>query len=248
MVHLAGVAGLDDDAHPHPRLLADQVMVHRGEHEQRRDGGEILVGVAVGQHEELGAGGDRLVGLLAHLVDALLHGVLAGVEAVEPLDGVGEPLAVLGADPDDLREFVVVDHREVEHDLTRVLGGGVEEVALGSQSETHRGDDLFADRVERRVGDLGERLGEVVEDEPRTLGQHGDRGVRTHRAEGLGAVQSHRADEDAHLLLGVAEGALAARDGGRGVHDVLARREVFELDAVLLDPLGVGLERPRAAT
>ena len=105
------------------------------------------------------------------------------------------------------------------------------------------GDDLLADAVERRVGHLRELLGEVVEEQPGAVAEHGDRGVRAHGAERLRAVLRHRADEDPHLLLGVPEGALAAGDGCRRVHDVLALGQVLEVDAALVEPLAPGLRR-----
>jgi hypothetical protein len=49
-----------------------------------------------------------------------------------------------------LGELVVVDHREVEHDLACVFGARREEVALGPEPEAHRGDDLS--RIESSGG------------------------------------------------------------------------------------------------
>ena len=132
-------------------------------------------------------------------------------------------------------------HRERQDDLAGVRRRGVEEVALGADASSERGDELLADGVERRVGHLREELGEVVEDEPRALGEHGERGVGAHRAERLGAGAGHRRDEDLQLLLGVAEGPLAAGDRGRRVDDVLALGQVGELDEAGVQPLLVGL-------
>ena len=98
-----------------------------------------------------------------------------------------------GVDVLDLGQLVVVDHREVEGDGARVLGAPAQQVALGTEPEGERGDDLFADRVERRVGHLRELLREVVEQQPRALAEHGDRRVGAHRAERLRAVLTHRA-------------------------------------------------------
>ena len=243
MVHLAHVAGLDDQAHLHPGLLPDQVVVHGREHQQRRDRRELGVRVAVAEHDELRAVLDRRVGLVAHDLQALHESVCAVFDAVQALDHVRRLAAALGLDVLDLGELVVVDHREVEHDLLGVLGRRVEQVALGAEAQAHAGDDLFADAVERRVGDLGERLREVVEEQPRAVAQHGDRGVGAHRAERLRAVLRHRRDEDPHLFFGVAEGALPADHRGGGVHDVLALGQIREIDAALVEPLLPGLGR-----
>ena len=115
VVHLAHVARLDDEPDLHAVLVADEVVVHGREHEQRRDRREVLVRVAVGQDDELRAVVDRLVDLVAHLGEALLHapsgpcrrGRARGSSSTSELPRV--PIDVL-----DLRELVVVDHREVE--------------------------------------------------------------------------------------------------------------------------------------
>ena len=47
VVHLAGVAALDDEADLRAGLLADQVVVHGGGEQQRRDRGQLVGRVAV---------------------------------------------------------------------------------------------------------------------------------------------------------------------------------------------------------
>ncbi len=237
VVHLAHVTGLDDDADLHARLLTNQVVVHGREHQQRRDRSQVARRVAVAEHQELRPGLDRLVGLLAHLLQSLGEALGAVVDAVETTDDVRRAPSASGLEVLDLGELVVVDHGEVEQDLTRVLRSGVEQVALGPEPQLHRGDDLFADRVQRRVRHLREGLGEVVEEQARTVAQHSDRGVGTHRAERLGAVLRHRRDHDPHLFFGVAEGALAATHRRGRVRDVLALGQVCEVDTALVEPL-----------
>ena len=217
--------------------------MHRGEHEQRRDRREVLVGVAVAEHDELGAVLDRVIDFLAHLREALLHALVAGLDAVQAADRDRRAAGQGGVDVLDLRELVVVDHREVERDVLRVVWAPRQEVALRAEAERQRRDDFFTDRVERRVRHLRELLREVVEQQPGTLAEHRDRGVAAHRTERLSAVLAHRGEQDAHLLLGVAERALTARDRGDRVHDVLALRKVGEAHAPGVEPLLPGLER-----
>jgi hypothetical protein len=97
-----------------------------------------------------------------------------------------------------------------------------------------RGDDLLADRVDRRVGDLGEELLEVIVEQARLVGEHRERRVVAHGADGLDAVLGHRGEDDALVLKGVAEGDLALEE--RGVIGRLDGRclgEVAEVDEVL---------------
>ena len=137
-------------------------------------------------------------------------GALAAVGPVQAADLHGEPLAVGAFDVGDLRQLVVVDHRERQR---RPAAGGPRLVSsrlpFGPMAHVQRGDQLLADGVQRRVGDLGEGLHEVVEEQARALGEHGDRRVGAHGAERLGAGAGHRAEQDPQFLGGVAEGALA---------------------------------------
>ena len=134
VMDLAHIACLDDEAALHARLLADEVVVHGGQHEQRRDGREVLVGVAVGEHDELRAVLDGLVDLLAHLLEALLHALVAGLDAVQAADRDRRPPGEGGVDVLDLGQLVVVDHREVERHDARVLGAPFEQVALRTEA------------------------------------------------------------------------------------------------------------------
>ena len=163
-----------------------------------------------------------------------------GVQARDPHAGEARLVAVV-VDVQDLGQLVVVDHRERQDDLAAVRRGRLEDVALGADDAGQRGHDLLADGVQRRVRDLREELGEVVEDHARSRREDGDRRVGAHRADRLGSGAGHRLDDDAQLLLGVAEGLLPPRDGLRGVHDVLAVRQRPEVDQPGVQPLVVRL-------
>ena len=75
------------------------------------------------------------------------------------------------------------------------------------RDETHH--QLFADRVDRRVGHLGKILLEVGEQEFWLVGQRRDRCVVAHRADRLFALDRHRRHQDTQVLLRIAEGLLA---------------------------------------
>ena len=180
VVDLADVAGLHEETDPGAGLLADQVVVHRGGEQQRRDRGEVATGVTVGEHDEPGAPADRLGHLDEDLLEPRMHRLRAAVDLVETADDVRRiPRQVaVGVDVDDLGQLVVVDDRERQDQLARVRRGDRQGVALGADGHAERGDELLADGVERRVRDLREQLGEVVEQQPGPAGEHGDRGCR----------------------------------------------------------------------
>ena len=80
-----------------------------------------------------------------------------------------------------------------QQDLATRRRGRLEQVLLGPHDARHRRDDLFADRVQRRVGHLREEFDEVVVEQPGPLRQHRRRGVGAHRAQRFGTGGRHRA-------------------------------------------------------
>ena len=66
VVHLAGLAGLDDEADLGAGLLADQVVVHRRGGEQHRDRRQVLVRQPVRQDDDVDAVLDGLGDLTPH--------------------------------------------------------------------------------------------------------------------------------------------------------------------------------------
>ena len=125
VVDLADVAGLDQQRDLGAGLAPHQVVMHGGAQQQRGDRGAVRVGVAVGEHDEPLAAGDVPVDLRADLAEALAQAGTPVSDPVQPCDpDSGEPGGVaIGVDLAELRELVVVDHREREQDLPAVAQG-----------------------------------------------------------------------------------------------------------------------------
>ena len=248
MVHLAGVATLDDQPDLGSLLLTDQVVVHRTGEQQRRDRRIHLVTVAIAEHDDARAVGDCLADLDTQRIDRPLERKTATGHAVETADrdrrqlGERQRLAVGDlVDLHNLGELVVVDDRERQHQLAAALRTGLQQVPLRADRGPDRRDDLFADRVERRVGDLREQLLEVVEQHPRPLAEHGDRRVGTHRTQRFAAALGHRRHDQLQLFVGVTEHLLAAQHGGMAVLDVFALGELGQVHETIVEPLLVRL-------
>ena len=161
----------------------------------------------------------------------------------EPVDGEGleaRRLAVL-VDVHQLGQVVAVDHRQRQQDLAARAAARLEQVGLGADGGRQRGHQLLADGVEGRVGHLGEELGEVVVEQARAVREHRDGRVRAHRAERLGARAGHRGEDDAQLLVRVAEQALLGDDAAVLGREHGAGRELLEADLVGRQPLVVGV-------
>ena len=243
MVHLPRVAAFDDEPDPGPLLLPHEMVVHgRGEQEGGNRGARGA-GVAVRQYDDVRPEGDRLRNLLADLVQG-------GFEPRSPLgDGEqavdGEALKPGGltvlVDIEQLGEVVVADDRVGQGNLAARCRLGLEQVALRPDGGFEGGDELLADGVEGRVGHLGEKLGEIVVEKARPLGEHGNRGVGAHGADRLGPRTRHRLDDEPQLLGGHPEESLMAHD--RGVlgreHDPRGRSSRWTRP--LGEPLPVGV-------
>ena len=168
-----------------------------------------------------------------------------GIEARDDLRAeVAEaPVAV---DTDELGELVVVEHRVANEDLATRLRARVEQVAFGADRAADRSDQLLANGVERRVGHLRELLREVVVEHAAAVGQHGQRGVGAHRAEGLFARRHHRSEEHLELFVRVAEHLLALQQRALVAAGHGTRRQVVEVDEVAVEPLLVRALRAQA--
>ena len=207
VMHLPRVARLDDQAHLHAAALADEVMVHARGGEQRGNGRQLLVHPAVGQDQVGRAVAHRLACLRAHRLQGPREAGAALGHGVDHLDG-GRPVAgEVGVT--DARDLLVVEDGRPQLELPRGLGGRLQQVALGSDGGRDLRHQLFADAVQGRIRHLGEELLEVVVQEPRPVGEHGQRGVGAHGAHRLLTGGGHGAQEEPEVLVGIAEGLLA---------------------------------------
>ena len=84
------------------------------------------------------------------------------------------------------------DFSSIKWQLSRF---GLEQIAFGANRRFGGGDDFFADTIDRRIGDLREKLFEIVEQRLRLVRQNRQRRIRAHRANGFHAVARHRHHE-----------------------------------------------------
>ena len=175
VVHLAGVTRLDDEPDLGAGAVANKMVVHGRDAQQRRDRRHRLVGLAVGQHDDARAVTDGRRHLGPDVVERLLQALAAPVDRVQAANHRGAHAVlvaadlVIGIDADQLRQLGVAQDRLRQHDLAARLGVRVEQVALGTDGALQAGHHLFANGVQRRVGHLGEQLLEVVVEHPRPL-------------------------------------------------------------------------------
>ena len=71
---------------------------------------------------------------------------------------------------------------------------------------------LFADRINRRIGHLRKVLLEIIVEQTRLVREHGNWCVRPHRANGIVRLDRHRLKELCHIFLSVTKGLLALEE------------------------------------
>ena len=131
----------------------------------------------------------------------------------------------------------------------RLLRG--HQVTLGTNHALQRGNNLFADGIDRRVGHLREHLLEVLERELGDFRHHREGRVVAHGPEGFRPGANHGEEDHVERLArepGGAEGREEAHDAGRVVADAVdggrrgrgsLRDESVQLDDLVLHPVGV---------
>ncbi len=243
-MHLARLAGFDDEADRGAQAGADQMMMHGGAGEQRGDRNPVRARHAVGQDDDVDALADRGFGARAEFVEHLLEprraeaGMEGGVERARLEMAVGDlrdraDLFQIGVGQDRLAHF-------------EALGAGhalqVEQVRPRPDDRDQAHHQLLADRIDRRVGDLREVLLEVGEQRLRLVRQRRDRRVVAHRAVGFFAGGGHRRHQDVDVFLRIAERLLPIQQRQVGAHALGRRvRQFLQHDLGAVEPLAIGM-------
>ena len=169
-------------------------------------------GGAVGEDDDGDFPVHRFLDLGTKLVDARLEPVFSGRGvpcAIEHMRGE----TVLGH-VGDLIELVVEEDRGLERDGFAMLGRFLKDVALRAETRAERHDRPLADRVDGRVGHLGEALFEIGVKQARVGGEDGERDVIAHREHGFLRALDHGRENHVELLGRNRVGDLAAREIG----------------------------------
>lgn len=255
------LAAVGDQRDPQPQTLIDQPLIYGRDDEGHGQCRVRVVDTPVGEDRDAAAPFGERHDLLAEMVDGrhdrracIGTGVRAGrVERGERADrGFGLR--------SEQRQLPGGEYRRTQDDLAGADERIVAAVAaghLGTYPEGHaQGHPVgLPDAVQRRVGDLGESLGEIAGDAGFDVAQGVDGIAEAHRRDEFGALVQHRIHEVAEALLVQVVRAIALMVGQRGGFcvdvcgsgpirfrtglelDGFERREVVEVD------LGGGQQR-----
>ena len=216
VMHIPGVSGFSDEADADTLLGLDETLVHRSDREQHRDRRARLVGIAVADYEDRGASTTTHRG---HRIPSELF------QRALQLRGPGRGLPHR-AERRDLRaagapqrgHLLRQQHRALDAQQRTAPGSLREQGAAAAEVHHQRHHQLFAERIDGRVGDLGEALAHVRVKALRHPRQRRDGRVVAHAPDRIAALGSHGRDDVAQVLMAVAKGALASGEllGGKG--------------------------------
>ena len=205
LVHIAGFAGLANQAGAHAFPNANQVVVHSSHGEEHRSGNPPVVDSRVRENEDACASIDRRLGIGADAFDGRFEPFFALGGVPECRNCGGFVFAAYGL---NCRQLLVQENGRLKAHEAGVLGRFGEHVFAPAEHCAEAHHELLADRIDRRVGDLCEELLEVGVEQAWLGGQDCERCVIPHRAHGFGAVFEHGFDDHVHFLGRIAEGDL----------------------------------------
>ena len=241
-MHFARFAGFHHQADRRAQTGADQMMMHGGAGQQRRDRNPVRASHAVGQDDDVDAFAHRAFGTRTEFVEHLFEarraeaGMEGGVERARHEMAVGDvgdraDLFQIGVGQDRLAHFEPLGRSEALQ---------VEQVRPRSDDGNEAHHQFFADRIDRRIGDLREVLLEIGEQRLRPVRQRRDRGVVAHRSRGFLADRRHRRHQNADVFLRIAERLLAVEQRQVGAQALGGGvRQFLQLDLGAAEPLAV---------
>ena len=237
------VAGLDDQVGVGAQAHGDQVVMNGSQRQQAGDG-HFAFRRAVGQHDQVHAIAHRLLDVDAQLGKRLLERVLGGIAVISAHEALR--LEADAIDSAQAIELVVREHGAFQAHQAARVAAVLEHVAVIADVQHAAGDEAFAQRIDRRVRDLGEQLVEVIEEAALALRQARQRGVGAHGRQGHLALLGHGAHQLLHVVVMVAQLRQTAREahvrialGGQ----LAGRRglQVIDRQRLLVQPIAVRL-------
>ena len=173
-----GFAGFQYQTHPGTAAVANQVVVDAGGSQQRRDRRMPGINAAVRQ-DDIGVA--RLNGLVDLLVDFIQGLVQPGTAVGDGIqDGNGHGPEARHVHIADAGQLGIGEQRRRNTDALAALGAGLQQVGFRAYGRGDLGDQFLANAVQGRIGDLGEQLLEIIVQQARPVGQHGQGRIRPH--------------------------------------------------------------------
>ena len=240
VMHFARLAGFDDDADAGTQTFANQIVMEARDREQCRNRRELTIDATIAQDEDVHfLFLDQSARHQANFFHRLHQAFLAARDAEEGRQHADTQARQIHAA--DLGEVFVGDDRPLELEAAAIRGLRIQQVAFRAQACFGRGDDLFTDRIDRRIRDLREQLLEIVIEQARFVRQHRKRRVVAHGAHRLDAVLRHRCQQQAFVFEGVAEGDLSLQQRVViGLRHFRRLGQIGNVELMIVQPFAIG--------
>ncbi|HOG65757.1 MAG TPA: hypothetical protein PLD82_10015 [Spirochaetota bacterium] len=183
------------------QALFDQMVMDGGRGEERGDGRVVTVGLPVGENEDIRPLLDNLGSVDAEFLEGLLKGVIPSIRRKD--GGQDNGLEVGPCRGFDPGQVVIGQNRVREFEFAAMLGALVQQVPVATDKAREGHHETFSDWVDRRIGDLGKKLFEIIEEQLRLIGEDSERGIGSHRADRFLPVTGHRAQDVFDLFIAV---------------------------------------------
>ncbi|MNZ67067.1 hypothetical protein D3C78_853020 [compost metagenome] len=197
VVRITGSGGFDQDVAVATQAFFRQAVVDRANGERSVHRQLARGDVAVAEHQLGLARAHRFFSLIGDVADGRFQADAFFVVEVDQLTVEAFALQVHQRTPLGGR-----NDRGAEDYPRGMLRRFLEDVALGTQADLQRHDDRFAQRVDRRVGDLGELLAEIVIGRAHALGEDRHRRIVAHRTDRFLALLAERTQDLVTLFEG----------------------------------------------
>ncbi len=221
VVDLAGRTGFHHQAGRGAQTLANEVLMNRRQGKRRRNSDVIAVHPPVGENQDIVVAADRVDGLRAQRSETGFDALTAPGRRIADVQLIGPEFATrLLTDRAQPRHICKIENRL--RDLQphgRIDRVDIEEVRLGPDKGHQRHHNLFANRVDGRVGDLRKQLAEIVVEKLVLAREHRQGRVVAHRANALLTRSGQGIQQELEIFLGVPKGLLAVKQRrieGRG--------------------------------
>ena len=125
----------------------------------------------------------RIPGMAANALQRLFHFTFAPGGVESDVDGVGLEMGMINML--QFAQLLIAQHRLADLYHAAMLRAFLQQIEGFTDKGLQGHDHLFTDRVDRRVGHLGEELLEIVGQMLRLIGQHRQGVIGAHGTQGL---------------------------------------------------------------
>ena len=200
-------AGFHDQTGSGTQTTADQMLMHRGSCQQRRNRDMIFISIAISDDHDVMAGFHRIHHLRADRRQTRFNTLFTPRHRIADIQFIGfEFTAGIRADITQSGDIREIEHRLCHFQTHRRIDViRIQQIRFRADERDQRHHHRFANRINRRISDLRKQLLEVVIQRLQLVRHDCQRSIIPHRTDGFFTAGCHRCQHKFHIFLGVAE-------------------------------------------